>query len=65
MDGLADIGVDPPPLDVYKRQDMARRALRVIGVARRELSLQPRKLESGTVERDLTFLCLLYTSRCV
>ena len=39
-------------------EDMARRALRVIGVARRELSLQPRKLESGTVERDLTFLGL-------
>ena len=39
-------------------EDMARRALRVIGVARRELSLQPRKLESGTVERDLTCLGL-------
>ncbi len=39
-------------------EEMARRALRVIGVARRELSLQPRKLESGTVERDLTFLGL-------
>lgn len=28
------------------------------GWPRRELSLQPRKLESGTVERDLTFLGL-------
>ncbi|OUQ76900.1 calcium-translocating P-type ATPase, PMCA-type [Flavonifractor sp. An100] len=39
-------------------EDMARRALRVIAVARRDLSTQPARLEPGEMERGLTFLGL-------
>ncbi len=40
-------------------EELAGRALRVIAVARRELSAPPRKMEPGEVERELTFLGLL------
>lgn len=39
-------------------EDMANRAMRVLAVARRELPRAPKRLDSGTVERDLTFLGL-------
>ena len=39
-------------------EDMARRAMRVIAVARRELAFLPNQLQSETVEQELTFLGL-------
>lgn len=39
-------------------EEMAGRALRVIAVARKELTSLPRRLEPGNVERNLTFLGL-------
>ncbi|MCI9567521.1 MAG: cation-translocating P-type ATPase [Lawsonibacter sp.] len=39
-------------------EEMAGRALRVIGVARRELEALPRRLEPGEMEQGLTFLGL-------
>ncbi|MGI5962387.1 MAG: calcium-translocating P-type ATPase, PMCA-type [Lawsonibacter sp.] len=39
-------------------EDMARRALRVIGVARRDMAAPPQRLEPGEVEQGLTFLGL-------
>lgn len=63
LERCAYCGADPMTSELRARvlsanEDMARRGLRVLAVARRDLRRLPERLESRTVERELQFLGL-------